>query len=91
MRCERFGVVVVVVIIMGFLSFATAKIRIFFDFCKSFCVFMSMFFGSLSMFLGCSSIDFGGFCGCFVGFLCHFSLFLPPSWGFAPRGLSTPR
>lgn len=66
MRLVRLGVVVVVVIIVGFLSFASTKIRIFFDFCKCFCFFMSMFLVSLSMFFARSSIDFGVFGGLFV-------------------------
>ena len=72
MRFVRFGVVVVVVIIVGFLSFATANLRLFFDFCKFFCFFMSMFFARLSMFFARSSIDFRGFCGWFLAIFLYF-------------------
>lgn len=84
MRWLRFGVVVVVVIIVGFLSFAITKIRLFFDFCKFFCVFMSMFFARSSMFFARSSIDFRGFC---VWFLAIF-LYCAPVVGLRPPMLA---
>lgn len=86
-RLVRLGVVVVVVIIVVLLSFTIAKIRLFFDICKCFCVFMSILLGCSSILLGCSSIDFGGFCGVFVLSFCVFFFVAPPSWGSAPRCL----